>query len=138
MSSTDDFYLMSGPAVELVVLETTNPNYNASAYDLITPASLLYWQRVMAANYLATSGAEWMAVAARHNSGTYNNQWIVVDYSRFTPGAPLKAGTLWVGEQAPGWWHAADQTATLAYGYWPSYNRPYFQQGTMRWGTHKQ
>lgn len=134
LSSTDDFYLVTGPRTQLVVLETTNPSYNASAFDLVTPRSVLYWQRVMAANYLATSGAEWMELAGRHNSGTYNNMWMVVDYSRFTPGQPLVEGTLWVGEQAPGWWHATDQTTTLAYGYFPSYNKALYPGTRARVG----
>ena len=49
--------------------------------------------------------------------------WMVVDFKLFTPGASLVPGTLWVGEQAPGLFHAEDQTHTLSYGYWPSYNK---------------
>ena len=77
----------------------------------------------MAANGLASSGPEWMDLFARHNSGTYNNMWMVLDYKLFMRGSPLKANTFWVGEQTPGYWHAEDQTHTLSYGYWPSYNK---------------
>ena len=80
-------------------METTNPNYNASSYDLVTPRAVLYFARVMAANYLARNGSAWMDLAARHNSGTYNNMWMVVDYKLFTPRRSLPPGTLWVGEQ---------------------------------------
>ena len=86
-------------------METTNPNYNASSYDLVLPQSVLYWQRVMAANFLAATAPEWMRIASRHNSGTYNNMWMALDYKLFTPGRPLPDDTFWVGEQAPHWWH---------------------------------
>ena len=49
--------------------------------------------RVMVANRLASSGEEWGQVFARRNSGTYSNQWMVVEQAR---------GRLWVTEQLPG------------------------------------
>lgn len=33
-----------------------------------------------------------------------------------------------IGEQIPGLWMTADVTRTLALGYWPSYNIPYFKE----------
>ena len=35
---------------------------------------------------LADSGAAWTDIIAQHNSGTYNNQYVVVDLKRFRPG----------------------------------------------------
>ena len=134
LASSDDFYTTSSQQGSMVVLETTNPNYNASSYDLVVPQTVLYWQRVMAANYLADSAPSWMRLAARHNSGTYNNMWMVVDYKLFTPRRPLAPNTFWVGEQAPGFWHAEDQTRTLAYGYWPSYNKALYRGTAVRTG----
>ena len=131
LSSSDDFYLLGSG---MVAMETTNPNYNASSYDLVHPHSLLYWQRAMAANYLAADAPSWMQLFSRHNSGTYNNMWMVLNYNLFRAGAPLVADTLWVGEQAPGFWHAEDQTHVLAYGYWPSYNRALYPGTRARVG----
>lgn len=34
---------------------------------------------------------------------SYNNQWIVVDYKKFTPKKPLQDGALWILEQIPGY-----------------------------------
>jgi len=118
VSSTDDWYQMG----DLVVIETTLPNYNNDLFKLISPDSLPFWVRAMAANQLATSGPEWMEIFKKHNSGTYNCMWMAVDYSKFTPKEPLREGLLTVGEQLPGYFHYEDQTNTLAYGYWPSYN----------------
>lgn len=118
LSSMDDFYQIGN----LVVMETTLPNYNNDLFALVRPEALPFWVRAMVANRLAKSGAQWMEVFQRYNSGTYNNMWMVVDYNRFTPGKPLPAGVLTVGEQLPGYFHYEDQTKVLSYGYWPSYN----------------
>ena len=56
----------------------------------------------MIANRLASNGRVWTKLFARYNSGTYNNQWMVLNYNFFEPGRPIKAGLLWVLEQLPG------------------------------------
>jgi len=124
LSSQDDFYQVGS----LVVMETTLPNYNNDLLERVKPETLLFWIRAMAANQLATSGPEWMDIFMKHNSGTYNNMWMVVDYGLFTPGKPLKEGVLTVGEQLPGYFYYEDQTRTLSYGYWPSYNAAVFPE----------
>uniref|UniRef100_A0A7S4VGZ1 Phospholipase B-like n=1 Tax=Alexandrium monilatum TaxID=311494 RepID=A0A7S4VGZ1_9DINO len=118
VASMDDFYQVGS----LVIMETTLPNYNNELLARVRPESLPFWVRAMVANRLAKSGAAWMEVFKRFNSGTYNNMWMVVDYGRFTPGKPLPSGVLTVGEQLPGYFHYEDQTRVLSYGYWPSYN----------------
>ena len=70
INSIDDFYITSQ---DLFVTETTNSIFNNSLYDLLSPESLLVWQRVMVANRLSTTGKEWVEIFARYNSGTYNN-----------------------------------------------------------------
>lgn len=60
--------------------------------------------RSMAANRLATSGRIWSKIFALYNSGTYNNQWMVVDYTKFKKGTlpqNLPDNVLWVLEQIP-------------------------------------
>lgn len=39
--------------------------------------SVLSWQRVRVASFLAGEGKAWTDVIAQHNSGTGNNQWMV-------------------------------------------------------------
>ncbi|GAB4819731.1 hypothetical protein N2152v2_006777 [Parachlorella kessleri] len=122
LSSDDDFYLLD---TGLVVLQTTNSVFNTKLYDTLTPKSVLSWQRARVASFLASSGQEWVGHMQEHNSGTGNNQWMVVDLKRFSPGRELEPGLLWVVEQAPGLVVSSDATETLVRGYWPSYNIPF-------------
>jgi len=82
---------------------------------------------VRLANLLAKTGPEWYNVVKQHNSGTYNNQYMIIDYKLFTPGQPLLPNTLFVCEQIPGLVYGEDTTPTLKLGYFPSYNVPYFE-----------
>ncbi|KAI8474290.1 MAG: phospholipase B-like protein [Monoraphidium minutum] len=121
--SDDDLYMTSA---RLVVLETTNHVYNPDVFKVLTPHSVLSWQRVRTANLLAASGAEWVALFKQHNSGTYNNQYMITDLNKFSPGKFMAPGMFHVVEQLPGIVEAADMTAMLARGYWPSYNVAFF------------
>ncbi|XP_069727387.1 putative phospholipase B-like 2 [Phaenicophaeus curvirostris] len=126
--SGDDFYILSSG---LVTLETTIGNNNPARWKYLDPrGSVLEWLRNIVANRLARSGPEWAAVFRQFNSGTYNNQWMVVDYKAFTPGkASPQQGVLTVLEQIPGLVVTADQTELLyQQGYWASYNVPYFEE----------
>ena len=97
-------------------------------YDNVSPASLLAWQRVRVANRLAQNGPEWADYSMRYNSGTYNNQYMVIDTKLFQKGLPLMDNLLTVVEQMPGNVASGDQTDYLRMGgYWPSYNVPFFK-----------
>jgi hypothetical protein len=125
LQSTDDFYLTSQ---QLFVAETTNDVFNSTLYlDYINIQTVPEWMRIILANRMATSGSEWVDTYKQFNSGTYNNQWQIVDYKLFTPGQPIKPGTLWIAEQIPGYIVANDESSYLInQGFWPSYNIPYF------------
>ena len=124
MCSVDDWYTTSAG---LVITETTIKNNNATLWQYVVPETVPDWTRNMVANRLATSGESWSDVFKQHNSGTYNNQFMVLDYKLFTPGAPLRDGLLYVFEQMPGPYYVyADHTNYLRAGnqsYWASYNR---------------
>jgi hypothetical protein len=115
----------------MTVIETTNAvlDYNVSA---VHTRSVPTFVRALVANAQAVSGRQWTDIFARENSGTvrasvvshyppaafltiiqYNNQWMIIDYSLFTPFAPLPDGTLWIIEQIPGRTRAADVTEHL-------------------------
>ena len=59
---------------------------------------------------MATSGREWAELIAFNNSGTYCNQYMVVDLKLFAPGEELQPDLLWVIEQV-----ATSQTECTPY-----------------------
>ncbi len=127
ISSSDDFYVLD---TGLVVAETTISILNEKLYNLCEPAtSVLAWVRNLVANRMANSGEEWCNIYKEHNSGTYNNQWLIVDYKRFDSGTgTLNPGALYVMELIPGFVEIKDMTPVLqSDSYWASYNRPYFE-----------
>lgn len=124
LASIDDFYLTSQ---NIVAIETTNNVFNASLYDYITTQTVPYWARVTVASRVATTAQSWHETFYRFNSGTYNNQWMTLDYKLFSPGQLLAPGLFWVSEQLPGHFHSEDQTMVLQRGYWPSYNVPFYE-----------
>ncbi|CAG2178118.1 unnamed protein product [Oppiella nova] len=135
--SVDDFYVISSG---LVVQETTNGNYNQSLYRHIRADNVIFeFIRNVVSNRLAESGKEWTQLFSPYNSGTYDNQFMIVDYKLFKRGtkvSDLANDLLWIVEQMPDIIHAADVTPVLrAQGYWASYNVPYFPDIYQMSGT---
>lgn len=110
----------------LAVAETTNNIPNTTLFELyVQPQSLFVWQRARIANALSSTGPQWISYFSEYNSGTYNNQWIILNYNLFEPNKALKDNLLWIAEQLPGNMTSEDVTQTLERGHWPSYNVPY-------------
>ena len=85
------------------------------------------YQKYAKENILNKKGKEWTTLFGGYNSGTYNNQWMVINYKMFKPGKPLSSGLLWVLEQLPTLIEAKDMTDVLRnQSFWPSYNTPFF------------
>ncbi|KAH9284484.1 putative phospholipase B-like 2 [Echinococcus granulosus] len=129
INSIDDFYVTS---TGLVIQETTNGNENPNLWPFVRHglnSTVLGAFRVMIATRLARTPSEWIGFFARENSGTYNNQWMVIDTKLFDPSKPLPEKDLfWVAEQIPGLVQSADVTEHLLNkSYWGSYNNPYFK-----------
>mmetsp|Transcript_36111 Transcript_36111/g.93933 ORF Transcript_36111/g.93933 Transcript_36111/m.93933 type:complete len:509 (-) Transcript_36111:694-2220(-) len=124
LESIDDFYIIGE---HMAMIQTTNNVFNTSLYDNVKPESLLAWHRVRLSSWMAKSGKEWAEIFARHNSGTYNNQYMVLDFDKFEVGKEIHEGLLYVVEQIPGLVEYSDETAILRRGYWPSYNVPFFK-----------
>lgn len=124
--STDDYYLMSSG---LVVTETTVSMLSDSAFDKLNESSLAIpdFMRIMISNKLAKNGKEWVDYMTKSATGTYNSQWLVLDYNLFKPNEQIKNGTFWVLEQAPGVSVSADESSRLQReGFWGSENRGTF------------
>ncbi|XP_034729030.1 putative phospholipase B-like 2 [Etheostoma cragini] len=124
--SGDDFYILSSG---LVTLETTIGNSNPALWKFVQPkGTVMEWLRNIVANRLASTGKEWAEIFRKYNSGTYNNQWMIVDYKHFTPGkTDIKDELFFVLEQIPGQVVYTDKTQELLEkGYWASYNIPYY------------
>ncbi|XP_022780516.1 putative phospholipase B-like 2 isoform X1 [Stylophora pistillata] len=123
--SGDDFYMINSG---LLVQETTIDNDNPALWKYVQPVgTVLEWIRNLVANRLATTAREWVEIFSKYNSGTYNNQWMVVNYKQFVPNEPLVPDTFWILEQLPGTVIMSDMSEFLEKErYWASYNLPYF------------
>jgi len=118
IASINDYYTVDG-ASSLTVVETSNNVYDDLAYNALTPKSVFCWVRIMVANQMSVDGESWSKAFSAFHSGTYNNQWLIVDRERFES----DEGLLWVVEEAPGLMHPEDMTEKLrSDGYWGSYN----------------
>lgn len=80
----------------------------------------------MVANYGAGNSKEWVNIFPRYLSGTYTNQFIVMDYKAFTPDQPLPDETLMIVEEVPMTYRIHDISSIVnKQSYWPSFNVAY-------------
>lgn len=126
INSNDDFYITSA---NLYVAETTNHVFNTSLFDNLTPESFTCWLRTMVALRMADNGKTWCEIFQKLNSGTYNNQFMVLDLKLIdTQQKEISDGALYIIEQLPGYCGVEDVTNYLRKGYWPSYNVPFLMK----------
>lgn len=77
LSSVDDFFINGAG---LMVFETTFTLQNRTLYtDYCHPRLVLNWMRTLLAMFTATNVTEWEDQFLNYNSGTYNNDYFVVD-----------------------------------------------------------
>lgn len=118
--SFDDWYSTDSG---LMFFETTSNVYDPGLYEHCGPETVLTWVRAPVAGRLAEDGEHFSVLVSLYNSGTYNNQWAVVDVRRFDRGSD--SGVLWIQEQIPGIQASYDATPQLLRdGFFPSYNIP--------------
>jgi len=97
-------------------------------YDTIVAQKVLTWMRVYYAMLTADNGKEWTENYIIQNSGTYNNEYIVLDAKKFTPGVKPQSDLMWMIEQLPSMYHSEDITSQFVQkNWWPGINTPYFQ-----------
>lgn len=130
VSSTDSYYAMDS---NMVTMDTSLPILDSGLWDRVLDFShtphIPTYVHILATNRLARSAAHWAQLYSSMNTGTYNAQWLVVDYNQFEAGKQLADNALWIVETVPGWVEKEDMTAALrSKGYWPSFNRPYFKK----------
>ncbi len=126
LASLDDFYITSQ---NLAIIETTNSLFNNDLFDKLNPQSLLCWQRAMISNRISVTALDWTQNFSLLNSGTYNNQFMVLDMKKIDlDNKQIKDGAMYIVEQIPGFCDINETTEYLRYGYWPSYNTPFSQE----------
>ena len=126
ISSVDDWYISTHG---LVIIETSLTIFNSSLFDGIVPQSLPAWLRSVVAARISRNGQQWTEYYKIHHSGTYPNQWIILDTKLFVDDGAMIPGLLWVSEDMPGYFVAQDQTDFLRKNkYWPSYNVPFYPE----------
>ena len=123
MSSLDDFYIASHG---LVVIETTNSFYNDTMFKEITPECLFTGERAMISNRISNSSREWTENFVKYNSGTYNNQFMVLDKNKVDLSKKtIDYDSFHIVEQLPGFTKINNVTDFLKFGYWSSFNVPF-------------
>ena len=112
----------------MATTETSLNVYDKNLFENLTSfGHLIVFEpiRVMTANRLAEFGSQWSEMFEKFNSGTYNNQWMIIDYNKINE----TKGLLYVLEQLPNKIIKDDQTQILKErGYWKSYNRAYYKE----------
>jgi len=127
VASIDDWYILDN---NRVVTETTIGNSNDDLYSYLHYDSLPYWIRVTVANLAFTDQQSWADTYYKYRSGTYNNQWLVIDFNNYNASKShltQAKNIIWMIEEFYNLTKAQDVTQTLLIpqGYVASYNVPY-------------
>lgn len=124
--SFDDFYISDAG---LLVFETTNSIFNEDLYKLIIPNALFTWIRTSHCMWTTNNGSAWTEVFGRYNSGTLNNQYLILDSNKFVKNEKPTKDLLWLVEQYPGTCVRYDLTETFVKkGFFESFNVPFTKE----------
>ncbi|OHT02646.1 Laminin A family protein [Tritrichomonas foetus] len=100
LSSPDDFFVNGGG---LMVFETTFTLQNRTLYThYCHPRLVLNWMRTLLAMFTATNVQEWEDQFLKLNSGTYNNDYFVVDTKLLKREGRVEKDLIHVVAQLPG------------------------------------
>ena len=124
LNSKDDFYITSA---QMAIIETSLEIYNKELYQHLKPNTIPKWLRVNIANRLSQNNQQWIDIFLKMNSGTHNNQWLIIDYKMIE----VQSDIISLLEQTANInnKYYKDMTGELlSKGYIGSYNAPYFEE----------
>jgi hypothetical protein len=130
LNSKDDFYILSN---RMVVVETSLEIYNKDLYNNLSSQTIPKWIRTNIANMLAVNGQDWIDKFFTQNSGTHNNQWLIVDMNKFDNylKSGSKEGIVYLVEQIPVLdkrYYKDLSNELINNTYISSHNAPYFEE----------
>jgi len=126
-TSQDDYYTLDN---NRFVSETSLSSDNNKVYEYLHYDSIPYWIRIHVANFVYDTPKSWIDAFFAHRSGTYCNQWFLVDfnnYKLYKNNTAQAKDIIWLVEEFYSLTSAQDVTQTLLIpqGYVASYNVPY-------------
>jgi len=126
-TSQDDFYILDN---NRFVSETSLDSDNDAVYSWIHYESVPYWVRIHVANFVYDTQQNWVNTFFAYRSGTYNNQWLIVDfnkYNQYKNNLAAAKDIVWMAEEFYSLQSASDMTQSMLIpqGYLASYNVPY-------------
>ena len=80
LTSTDDFYMLNS---KISILETTLEILDRDLYmkaSVSADGHVPNYIRISVANRIANTGKHWTELFKQNNSGTYNSQWMILDF----------------------------------------------------------
>jgi hypothetical protein len=122
LSSVDDYYITQAG---LLILETTIGVANNSLYhDYVTHRSVMNWMRSLLAAFTSQNVTEWTDQFLTHNSGTYNNEYYVLDAKLLQGNDRVPSNLLYYVLQIPGPFRFVDDLTDELYdeGFVASFN----------------
>jgi hypothetical protein len=125
ISSVDDYFINDQ---RLMVFETTFTLQNRSLFcNYLTAKSVMNWMRTILAMFTSTNVIEWEDQFLTHNSGTYNNDYYVVDSKLLRYGEIVKENLVHSIAQLPGPWRWIEDLTEELYreGFIVSFNVPH-------------
>lgn len=125
VSSDDDFFITSN---KLGILETTLNIFNEALYDELTPKGLPSWLRTMTSVTLSKTSEDFVDNIQKELTGTYNDQYCVVNYNKFKEGKKLENNTVMICEVYPRSAKILDISPIInSDSYFGMYNVPYIE-----------
>jgi hypothetical protein len=121
------------------IIETSLEIFNLDLFKNLSPFTVPKWIRNNIANRLAKNNTDWINIFFKYNSGTHNNQWLLINYNKFEEYIlrknPLEnqspSDIIHLAEQIPilDKVYSTDVTETLIKdGYVATYNAPFFKE----------